>query len=228
MKEILLKIWKGILYFFWGIFILMSITTLFDWWSLIVWLFTIIFSVLMLPIVYSKIKEVIYKIKPKLSNIKFVLLYIAIIFFWYITSFSILISDIAGEQAKEKAQIEDITLNNISKIKTETTKNTQTEIEYEVIWKYQHISKKFYFWDIIIKNINENTDLDFLKSEMKRISKEINIEWMSINLNKEAIKWNGSSSYLLNNPDVLKDWYLGDFKDNELNIYSEFKWFNKK
>ena len=228
MKEILLKIWKGILYFFWGIFILMSITTLFDWWSLIVWLFTIIFSVLMLPIVYSKIKEVIYKIKPKLSNIKFVLLYIAIIFFWYITSFSILISDIAGEQAKEKAQIEDITLNNISKIKTETTKNTQTEIEYEVIWKYQHISKKFYFWDIIIKNINENTDLDFLKSEMKRISKEINIEWMCINLNKEAIKWNGSSSYLLNNPDVLKDWYLGDFKDNELNIYSEFKWFNKK
>ena len=50
---------------------------------------------------------------------------------------------------------------------------------------------------------------------------------MMINLNKEAVKWwNSSFSYLLNNPDVLKNWYLGDFKDNNLNIYSEFKWFN--
>jgi len=157
MKKILLKIWKGILYFLWGVFIFISIATLFDWWNLIAWLFTILFSVLMLPIVYLKIKEVIYKIKPKLSIIKFILLYISIIIFWYITGFSILASSISEEKTKEKAQIESITQLSIN---YNINDNYTTKEELEIKLNYSNI-ENLKINDQEIKIVNNSLTYNF-------------------------------------------------------------------
>jgi hypothetical protein len=114
MKEKLIKLWKGVLYFIWWLFLLITIVTLFYWWNFLAWILAIVFASLILPIVYTKIRDFIYIKSPKLSKVKFLISYILIIFFWYFLSFWILTSWIAEDENKELTQLESITKLNIT------------------------------------------------------------------------------------------------------------------
>lgn len=113
MKKLFLNIWKGILYLYGGMFIFMSIISLLEWGNIIVWLISIMFWLLMLPIIYWKVREFIFNKYSDLSKAKFVTLYVVIVFFWYMISYWILEGGTMKNQLEEKNAIERITKLNV-------------------------------------------------------------------------------------------------------------------
>lgn len=126
--KIITKILRIFLYIFWSIFILMWIATWSEWGWIISWFLTLMFSLLILPIIYDKIIEFYKEKNPDFKKLKFLLGYICIVFWGWVISFWILSSWVGSIQNEETNKIEQIT-NLRVEYNIEDTYTTNEEIE---------------------------------------------------------------------------------------------------
>lgn len=178
MKDLFFKVLRGVLYFFWWLFIIIIITTLFDWWKIIYWLFGLLFWFWMLPVIYTKVKEFVFKKFEKVSKIKFILSYVLIVFFWYFLFFWMLTSSITTIQQNKKQEIE-----NKTKLNIEFNENQSFTLKDE----------------LEIKIIQEN---------IKKLTinwKDINIESNNFSYKYPLILWKNSISIIWYNWDIKRE-----------------------
>lgn len=178
MKEIIFKFLRGVLYFLWWLFIIIIITTLFDWWNLIYWLLWLLFWFWMLPFTYSKVKEFIFKKFEKISKIKFILSYVSIVFFWYFLFFWMLTSWIATIQQNEKQEIEN---------------KTKLSIEFNENQSF---------------TLKDNLDIKIIQENIKKLTinwKDINIESSNFLYKYPLNLWKNTISIIWYNWDVKRE-----------------------
>lgn len=148
MKELFYKIGRGIFYFFGVMFIITSLTTISDGWNILLILLSVWFWAMILPVVYKKITSLIRDKFPKLWGAKLITSYILIVFIWYMTTLSSVMTGIDTEKELtiEKQQNEAITKLNVEySINEPVTTNKELRIDI----KQENLDKITINWNEI-------------------------------------------------------------------------------